>query len=107
MDVSIQEKVYDVGFILCRYMYESSDIKEYLGDFIKYLREILGLPVIMIVGKEEKNLEKIAKSYSTARRVRSFQGFKGKKRKFIIMRRKCKFIQTGSCFSKEKILIFS
>ena len=29
MDVSIQEKVYDVGFILCRYMYESSDIKEY------------------------------------------------------------------------------
>lgn len=30
MDVSIQEKVYDVGFILCRYMYESSDIKEYL-----------------------------------------------------------------------------
>ena len=51
MDVSIQEKVYDVGFILCRYMYESSDIKEYLGDFIKYLREILGLPVIMIVEK--------------------------------------------------------
>ena len=39
MDVSIQEKVYDVGFILCRYMYESSDIKEYLGDFIKYLRD--------------------------------------------------------------------
>lgn len=28
MDASIQEKVYDVGFILCRYMYESSDIKE-------------------------------------------------------------------------------
>mgnify|MGYP003378453625 FL=1 len=42
-------------------MYESSDIKEYLGDFIKYLREILGLPVIMIVGKEVKNLEEIAK----------------------------------------------
>ena len=41
--------------------------------------EILGLPVIMIVGKEEKNLEKIAKSYSTARRVRSFQGFREKK----------------------------
>ena len=79
MDVSIQEKVYDVGFILCRYMYESSDIKEYLGDFIKYLREILGLPVIMIVGKEEKNLEKIAKSYSTTRMVRSFQGFREKK----------------------------
>ena len=35
MDVSIQEKVYDVGFILCRYMYESSDIKEYLGRFYK------------------------------------------------------------------------
>ena len=77
MDVSIQEKVYDVGFILCRYMYESSDIKEYLGDFIKYLREILGLPVIMIVGKEVKNLEEIVKSYSTTRMVRSFQGFRG------------------------------
>lgn len=59
MDVSIQEKVYDVGFILCRYMYESSDIKEYLGDFIKYLREILGLPVIMIVGKEVKIWKKL------------------------------------------------
>ena len=79
MDVSMQEKVYDVGFILCRYMYESSDIKEYLGDFIKYLRKILGLPVIMIVGKEEKNLEEIAKSYSTTRMVRSFQGFREKK----------------------------
>ena len=79
MDASIQEKVYDVGFILCRYMYESSDIKEYLGDFIKYLREILGLPVIMIVGKEVKNLEEIAKSYSTTRMVRSSQGFREKK----------------------------
>lgn len=59
MDASIQEKVYDVGFILCRYMYESSDIKEYLGDFIKYLREILGLPVIMIVGKEVKIWKKL------------------------------------------------
>ena len=79
MDASIQEMVYDVGFILCRYMYESSDIKEYLGDFIKYLREILGLPVIMIVGKEVKNLEEIAKSYSTTRMVRSSQGFREKK----------------------------
>ena len=60
-------------------MYESSDIKEYLGDFIKYLREILGLPAIMIVGKEVKNLEEIAKSYSTTRMVRSFQGFREKK----------------------------
>ena len=79
MDVSIQEKVYDVGFVLCRYMYESTDIKDYLGDFMKYLREILGLPVIMLVGKEVKNLEEIAKSYSTTRMLRSFQGFREKK----------------------------
>lgn len=79
MDVSIQEKVYDVGFVLCEYMYESTDIKEYLGDFMKYLREILGLPVIMLVGKEVKNLEEIAKSYSTTRMLRSFQGFREKK----------------------------
>ena len=76
MDVSIQEKVYDVGFLLCGYMYESLDIKEYMGDFMKYLREILGLPVIMIVGKEVKNLDEIAKSYSTTKIVRSFQVFK-------------------------------
>lgn len=79
MDVSIQEKVYDVGFVLCGYMYESTDIKDYLGDFMKYLREILGLPVIMLVGKEVKNLEEIAKSYSTTRMLRSFQGFREKK----------------------------
>ncbi len=79
MDVSIQEKVYDVGFLLCRYMYESSDIKEYLANFMKYLREMLGLQVIMIVGKEVKNLEETAKSYSTSRMVRSFQGFREKK----------------------------
>ena len=79
MDVSIQEKVYDVGLLLCGYMYESTDIKKYLEDFIKYLREILGLPVIMIVGKEVKNLEETAKSYSTSRMVRSVQGFREKK----------------------------
>ena len=64
---------------LCGYMYESTDIKQYLGDFIKYLREILGLPVIMLVGKEVKNLEETAKSYSTTRMLRSFQGFREKK----------------------------
>ena len=79
IDVSLQEKVYDVGLILCRSMYEPSDIKEYLGEFMQYLREILGIPVVMIVGKEVKTLEETAKSYSTARMVRSFQGFREKK----------------------------
>ena len=79
MDVSIQEKVYDIGFLLCSYMYENSDIKEYLDQFMQYLRNILQLPVIMIVGKEVKNLEEAAKSYSTSRMVRSFQGFREKK----------------------------
>ncbi len=79
MDVSVQEKIYDVGFILCGYMYETSNEKEYLGSLMRYLREILGLPVIMIVGKEVKDLEETAKSYSTARMVRSSQGFREKK----------------------------
>ena len=84
MDVSIQEKVYDVGFILCRYMYESSGIKEYLGDFIKYLREILGLPVIMIVGKEEKNTRRNCKIIQYNEEGKILSGIQGKKGNLLL-----------------------
>ncbi|HJA68064.1 two-component system response regulator [Lachnoclostridium sp. An169] len=79
MDVSRHEKIYDTGFILCGYMWENTGEKKYLSDFLAYLCGVLDMPVVMICGKEVKNLGDIAKSYSTARMLRSFQGFREKK----------------------------
>lgn len=99
----MQEKVYDVGFILCRYMYESSDIKEYLGDFIKYLRKILGLPVIMIVGKEEKS-GRNCKIIQYNEDGKILSGIQGKKE--IYYEEEMQIHTKGLCFVR-KVLIFS
>lgn len=99
MDVSIQEKVYDVGFLLCRYMYESSDIKEYLENFMKYLREMLGLQVIMIVGKSKKSgrNSKVIQ-YITYGQI--FSGIQREKRISITMKKRFRSIPLESCSAK-------
>lgn len=79
MDVSRHEKIYDIGFIFCGYMCENSEEKTYLCDFQKFLTNVLDLPIVMICGKEVRRINDIAKSYSTARMLRSFQGFREKK----------------------------
>lgn len=79
MGVSMHDKGYDIGFVLCGYMYEGFNEKAYLQKFMKYLRDILHMPVIMIAGKKVKNLEDISKSYSAACMLRSVQGFREKK----------------------------
>ena len=79
MDVSRHEKIYDIGFILCGYMWKDVGDRNYLAGFLEYLRGVLDMPVIMLCGKEVKKINDIAKSYSTARMLRSFQGFREKK----------------------------
>ena len=80
-DVSGKENIYDIGFVYCDYMAEEDfrTEKNYLENFLAYLREETKLPVIMLVGKKVDNIRNIAKSYSTACILRSCQGFKNLK----------------------------
>lgn len=80
-DASGQEKIYDIGFVYCDYMAENKHIseQEYLQAFLGYLREIMQMSLIMLVGKKVTNIEAIVKSFGTASVLRSFQGFRMKK----------------------------
>ena len=60
-------------------------ILKIIGKFYKYLREILGLPVIMIVGKEEKSLEKTCKIHTVQQRKgKILSGIQGKKGNLLL-----------------------
>lgn len=80
-DVAGHEKIYDIGFVYCDYMGERAGktTKEYFEAFYKYLCEVSGLPVVMLVGKQVSEIENVAKSYGTACMLRSFRGFRMKK----------------------------
>ncbi|WP_287714596.1 response regulator transcription factor [Blautia sp.] len=80
-DVSGKENIYDIGFVYCDYIAEKDfrTEKNYLENFLAYLREEADLPVIMLVGKKVDDIQNIAKSYSTACILRSCQGFKNLK----------------------------
>ncbi len=80
-DVSGKENIYDIGFVYCGYMAENDfrTEKNYLENFLSYLREEAKLPVIMLVGKKVDDIRNIAKSYSTACILRSCQSFKNLK----------------------------
>lgn len=80
-DVSGNEKIYDIGFVYCGYMAEYRELseKEYLEEFLDYLKGILQMPVKMLVGKKVTDISKVAQSYSTVCVLRSFQGFCFKK----------------------------
>lgn len=80
-DVSGNEKIYDIGVVYCEYMSESREMneQEYLEKFLDYLKGIIQMPVIMLVGKKVADISKVAQSYSTACVLRSFQGFCQKK----------------------------
>lgn len=80
-DVSGNEKIYDIGFVYCKYMAEQKEMSEtdYLENFLDYLKGLIQMPVIMLVGKMVPDISKVTKSYSTACVLRSFQGFCKKK----------------------------
>ncbi len=80
-DVSNHEKIYDIGLVYCDYMSEKCEMseKEYLQNFLSYLKRIVHFPVVILVGKKVADISGIAKSYSTACVLRSFQGFRAKK----------------------------
>ena len=80
-DVSGSEKIYDIGFVFCKYMAEHKEMseEEYLDNFLDYIKGLIQMPVIMLVGKKVTDISKVAKSYSTACVLRSFQGFCKKK----------------------------
>ena len=81
IDVAGHEKIYDIGFLYCDFMAKERQLseKEFLENFLKYLKTITNLPVIMLVGKMVSNERGISKSYGTSYMLRSLQGFRAKK----------------------------
>jgi len=80
-DVSNDEKTYDIGFIYCDFMPEKRNLteNEFLREFHGYIKSKIDIPVAMLVGKREKGISNIARSFGTAGILRSFQGFRQKK----------------------------
>ena len=80
-DVSVNEKIYDIGLILFDYVPEKSgmDVKRYLERFREYLASNLQTNVVMLAGKKVQDISSIAKSYGNTCMLRSFQGFRTKK----------------------------
>lgn len=80
-DVSVNEKIYDIGLILFDYVPEKSgmDVKRYLKRFREYLASNLQTNVVMLAGKKVQDISSIAKSYGNTCMLRSFQGFRTKK----------------------------
>jgi two-component system response regulator YesN len=79
MDVSGED--YDIGFIYCDALAKEAQLEEheYLESFLDFLRGIVNLPVVMIVGKKVQDIAEIAKSYASACILRSCQGFREQK----------------------------
>lgn len=79
-DVSGEEKVYDVGLILDECMLKRRGIEtgDLLEELLHYLKDILEIPIVILVGKTVPDLGNIAKSYSTVCIMRSIQGFRPK-----------------------------
>lgn len=77
-DVSVNEKVYDIGFIFSEYMAQAAgkDEKAYLEELRRYISDNTGLNIVMLVGRKVPDITKIARSYGNACMLRSFQGFR-------------------------------
>lgn len=81
-DVSIHEKIYDIGLVYCDFMAENMGIseKEYLERLHSFCEGQCAAPVVIMVGKRVTDIANIAKSYTTACMLRSIQGFQTKKK---------------------------
>lgn len=77
-DVSVNEKVYDIGFIFSDYMAEEAAKTErkYLEDLRRYICDNTQKNIVMLVGRKVSDISKIARSYGNACMLMSFQGFR-------------------------------
>ena len=77
-DVSVNEKVYDIGFIFSDYMAEEAakNERKYLEDLRRYICDNTQKNIVMLVGRKVSDISKIARSYGNACMLRSFQGFR-------------------------------
>lgn len=77
-DVSVNEKVYDIGFIFSDYMAEEAakNERKYLEDLRRYICDNTQKNIVMLVGRKVSDISKITRSYGNACMLRSFQGFR-------------------------------
>lgn len=85
LDVSLNEKSYDIGFIYCDYMPAGMRCTEteYLNNLQKQLETAIQHPVRMLVGKKVADISALAKSYSTACVLNSLEAFRTKKKMYF------------------------
>lgn len=80
-DTSPEQNSYDIGLILCDYMYNNKKATE--EEYLIWIRDELvskfRIPIRILVGKKVNSITNISKSYSTVRILKSFEGFRPKK----------------------------
>lgn len=80
LDVSRDEKIFDVGLLYCDYMATKEGGEDlYLKAFRKNLEVALEHPVRMFVGKKVNDISAVAKSYSSVWALNSFEAFRAQK----------------------------
>lgn len=103
-DVSREQNSYDVGILLCDYMYseKKASEEEYLIWIRDELARRLHLPIRILVGKKVNSLRQISKSYSTVRILKSFEGFRPKKDLYFY-EDEAQVNQSGAVLCKQNI----
>ncbi len=84
-DPSPNQNSYDVGIILCDYMYKRDDmeIEEYLQQLYENLTANMDRQVKILVGKSVNDIKRISTSYSNVLILKSFEGFRQQKNIFF------------------------
>ena len=77
LDVSSNEKDYDIGLVYCDYMAQEAGMDEqgYLDYFLQSIQQRMKQPVVMFVGNRVDDISLLSESYRTANIARSFQNF--------------------------------
>ncbi len=76
-----KEEEYELSVLYCSDMAEKRKItmEEFMGKLLKSVENKVGIPIVLLVGKEVDDIAKISHSYSSACVLNAFQGFRSQK----------------------------
>ena len=85
LDITYDDDSYNVGFIYCDNMADSSDMTEteFLNAFIRKIEVLVIKPIRMLCGEPVPDISELSKSFDSCRRLKSIAGFHNKKKLYF------------------------
>lgn len=85
LDITYDDDNYNVGFIYCDNMAQSSDLteSEFLNALIRKIEVLVIKPVRMLCGEPVPDISELSKSFDSCRRLKSIAGFHNKKKLYF------------------------